>query len=77
MVLIDGGNMHNFINQSVVAKLGLPIVRDKPLQVMVANCNKIECIGKCLSLTLQIQGCPIQTDFYILPMAACEAVLGV
>lgn len=53
-VLIDGGSTHNFIDQSIVSKFGLPVVRDKKLQVMVANREKIECVGQCQALTLII-----------------------
>ena len=70
-VLIDGGITHNFIDQTVVSKWGLPVVRDKVFQVMVGNKEKIECTGRCLGLSLTIQGYTIQSDFYILPVAAC------
>ncbi|KAH9779621.1 hypothetical protein KPL71_007762 [Citrus sinensis] len=76
-VLIDGGSTHNFIDQSIVSKFGLPVVRDKKLQVMVANREKIECVGQCQALTLIIQGLPVTTDFYVLPVTACQMVLGV
>ena len=58
-VLIDGGSMHNFIDQAVVTKFELPIVCDKTFQVMVANREKIDCSGKCMALTFVIQGYPI------------------
>ena len=44
-VLIDGGSTHNFIDQAIVSKFGLPVVCDKKLQVMVANREQIECVG--------------------------------
>ena len=44
---------------------------------MVANREKIECNGMCKSLTIFIQGLPMTTDFYVLPVAACQLVLGV
>ena len=37
MVLIDGGSTHNFIDQTIVSKFGLPVIQDKKFQVMVAN----------------------------------------
>lgn len=46
IVLIDGGSTHNFIKQSIVKKLALPIISDKSFHVMVGNCEKIECTGK-------------------------------
>jgi len=70
-VLIDGGSTHNFLDQSVVSRLGLPMMREKKFQVMVANHEKIACSGRCLGLTMIIQGCTIQTVFYMLPVAAC------
>lgn len=76
-VLIDGGNTYNFLDQSVVTKCGLPVIRDKTLQVMVRNGEKVDCSGRCLALTLEIQGHQIQADFFVLPVTACQAVLGV
>ena len=77
MVLIDGGSTHNFIDQHTASRFGLSIVRDKKLQVVVANKEMIECTGQCQGLTLIIQGTPITADYYVLPVAACQAVLGV
>ncbi|KAL9454588.1 hypothetical protein AB3S75_010064 [Citrus x aurantiifolia] len=77
MVLVDGGSTHNFIDQSIVSEFGLSGVRDKRFQVMVANREKIECAERCLNLTITIQNHPIQADFYVLPVSACQAMLGV
>lgn len=77
IVLIDGGSTHNFIDQSIVSKFGLALVKDKKLQVMVANREKIECVGQCQAFTLIIQGLPVTTDFYVVPVIACQMVLGV
>ncbi|CAL5444953.1 unnamed protein product [Camellia sinensis] len=76
-ILIDGGSTQNFINQAIFTKFGLPVAHDQKLQVMVANRNKIDCDGQCVGLTLLVQDFPIQADFYVLPAAACQVVLGV
>ena len=76
-VLIDGGSTHNFIDQVVVTKFGLPVNQSKQFQVMVANREKINCNGQCQALTLNIQGQTVTTDYYILPVIACQLVLGV
>lgn len=55
-VLIDGGSTHNFIDQSVVTKLGLLVVRGKIFQVTVGNKEIIKCTGRCHGLSLTIQG---------------------
>ena len=44
-VLIDDGNTHNFIDQAIVTEYKLPKIQDKKFQVMVANREKIECVG--------------------------------
>lgn len=75
-VLIDSGNTHNFIDQAIVNQFGLLIEKNQKLHVMVANKDKNNCAGWCKGLTMNIQGCPITADYYILPVAACPLVLG-
>jgi len=77
ILFIDGGSTHNFINEAIVSKLALPVKREKKFQVMVANREKIDCVGQCRALTINIEGYPIIIDFYILPVATCQLVLGV
>ncbi|KAA8526488.1 hypothetical protein F0562_008310 [Nyssa sinensis] len=77
MVLIDGSSTHNFIDQAIVSKFGLPVIQDKKFQVMVANQEKIECVGQCRALTVTIQGHSVTADYYILLVAAYQLVLGV
>ncbi|KAJ0082794.1 hypothetical protein Patl1_12021 [Pistacia atlantica] len=76
-VLIDGGSIHNFIDQAIVSEFSLPVIQDKKFQVMVANREKIEFARQCRALTLTIQGLPVTVDHYIVPVAACQLVLGV
>ncbi|KAL5769701.1 hypothetical protein ACOSP7_013855 [Xanthoceras sorbifolium] len=45
-ILIDGGSTHNFLDQSVVTRFGLPVERDQTFQVMVANRERINCAGR-------------------------------
>nr|XP_048331662.1 uncharacterized protein LOC125422982 [Ziziphus jujuba var. spinosa] len=75
--LIDGGSTHNFMDQTLVKRLGLSMDQGNKLPVMVANGDRIECVGKCMGLTLTVQNCPVQSNFYVLPVAACPIVLGV
>jgi len=75
MLLVDGGSTHNFIDEAIVSKFGLPVNREKKFQVMVANREKIDYVGQCWALTINIEGYPVTADFYILPVAACQLVL--
>ncbi|KAH7538167.1 hypothetical protein FEM48_Zijuj03G0170300 [Ziziphus jujuba var. spinosa] len=65
------------MDQTLVKRLGLSMDQWNKLPVMVANGDRIECIGKCMGLTLTVQNCPVRSDFYVLPVAACSIVLGV
>jgi hypothetical protein len=76
IVLIDGGSTHNFIDQAIATRFGLPIVKDKKLQVVVANRERVECAGCCQGIRLSIQGITITTDYYVLSMAVYQVVLG-
>ncbi|KAH7521875.1 hypothetical protein FEM48_Zijuj07G0078400 [Ziziphus jujuba var. spinosa] len=75
-ILIDGGSTHNFFDQAVVSRFGLPITRSKKFQVMVANKEKIECAGLCQSLTVEIQRTSTMVDFYVLPVVTCHLSSG-
>ena len=44
-ILIDESSTHNFIDQAIVTKYGLPVIQNQKFQVTVANQEKIECIG--------------------------------
>jgi len=77
MLLVDGGSTHNFIDETIVSKFGLPVNCEKKFQVIVANREKINCVGQCLALTINIEGYPVTADFYILLVATCQLVLGV
>ncbi|XP_074352895.1 uncharacterized protein LOC141692051 [Apium graveolens] len=77
VLLIDGGSTHNFIEQSVVERLGLLVDTTAKLEVVVANREKLSCVGRVTGLTILIQGYKITTDFFVLPIAACPLVLGV
>ncbi|KAH7520953.1 hypothetical protein FEM48_Zijuj08G0200400 [Ziziphus jujuba var. spinosa] len=71
------GSAHNFINLSLVNQLGIPMDKSCKLPVMVANGDRLECSGKCRNLTLKIENYSIYSDFYILPAATCQVILGI
>ncbi|KAJ0885707.1 putative nucleotidyltransferase, Ribonuclease H [Helianthus annuus] len=77
VVLIDGGSTHNFIEQTLVDRFGLTVDAGVKLEVVVANREKLACVGRVRGLTIIIQGYTITTDFFVLPIAACPIVLGV
>ena len=54
LVLIDGGSTHNFIQEQLVAQLGLPCRPTTPLKVMVGNGQYLQCHTTCDSTTLDL-----------------------
>nr|GEZ02673.1 transposon Ty3-G Gag-Pol polyprotein [Tanacetum cinerariifolium] len=77
VVLVDGGNTHNFVDQELVIRLGLQVDPTINFSVVVANREKLTCTGRVRNLSLFVQGCVISTDFFVLSVAACPIVLGV
>lgn len=77
LVLIDGGSTHNFIQEQLVAQLGLPCHTTTPLWVMVGNGQHLECHTTCEAITIDLQNQSFIVDFYVLPIARANAILGV
>jgi len=77
VILIDSGSTHNFIHTTVAATLGIQPLVQNPLRVKIANGAEIPSPGCCKAVEFKIQGFSFRTDFFILPLAGCDAVLGV
>jgi hypothetical protein len=77
VVLVDGGSTHNFLSQALVDRLGLAVDYDVKIEVVVANQETLVCTGRVRNLTIAIHGYTIATDFFVLPTAACPAILGI
>ncbi|KAJ8754420.1 hypothetical protein K2173_002871 [Erythroxylum novogranatense] len=76
-ILIDSGSTHNFMDQNLVELCDLTVTQDIPLQITIANKEKMICHGRCLNLSLIIQGYHTSADFFVLPVAAYPIVLGI
>lgn len=76
-ILIDSGSTHNFVDLHTAKKLGCRIHEIDPLQVSVADGNKIVSKSMCKNFTWKIMGETFTTDAMLLPLGGCEMVLGV
>lgn len=76
-ILLDSGSSHNFLDPSIVRRVGLLEATSTPLKVMVANGSVLKTEGVCKAVPIQVQNFTADIDFHILPLAGCEAVLGV
>ncbi|KAD2805542.1 hypothetical protein E3N88_38919 [Mikania micrantha] len=71
VVLIDGGSTHNFLEQALVDRFGLQVDTGVRLDVVVANREKLTCVGRGSTLFLQISS--VVTDVSN-PPTPCQAV---
>lgn len=55
VILIDGGSMHNFVQERLVHSLGLSAQPTHPLRVVVGNGNEIACHHLCSRFSIHIQ----------------------
>jgi len=77
LILVDGGSTHNFIQDSMVAELGLTPCPTTPLKVMVGNGQFLNCQQVCQAVTLTIQNIAFIIDLHVLPLCGAHVVLGV
>ncbi|XP_061373831.1 uncharacterized protein LOC133316132 [Gastrolobium bilobum] len=76
-ILVDGGSTHNFIQDRLVKFLGLETVPTQKFQVLVGNGEKMNCLGMCPQVALEMQGHGFCPDLYVLPIQGAKVVLGV
>lgn len=77
LILINGGSTHNFIQEHLVATLGLRAQPTQPLRVMVGNGDEIDCLEVCGDVLVQVQGHKFIVYFHVLPFCGADLVLGV
>jgi predicted aspartyl protease len=53
-ILVDTGSTHNFIDVNVAKKLNLFVYPTANIRVMVADGKKIDGVGKCHKIKLQV-----------------------
>lgn len=75
--MIEGGNTHNFIHESLVSTLGLPAQSTQILRVIVGNVSEIKCSQVCHNVIIQVQGHQFSVEFHVLPLGGVDLVLGV
>ncbi|GMJ10211.1 hypothetical protein HRI_004690300 [Hibiscus trionum] len=77
VALVDSGSTHNFLSLAVVKQLGLGIDRRCNLKVTVADGNVLGTLGWCNQLQCETQGEGFSSDFLVVGLKNCDAVLGV
>ena len=77
LILVDGGSTHNFIQDTMLAGLGLSPCDTTPLKVMVGNDQYLHCYQICTAVPIFIQGVEFIIDLHVLPLCGANIVLGV
>ena len=77
VILVDTGSTHNFVDQSVIKRVGAPLQPIASLMVTVANGEKLRSQEFCAALQFEVQGESVLADFFVLPLRGCDMVLGV
>ncbi|KAG7944170.1 hypothetical protein I3843_15G085600 [Carya illinoinensis] len=75
-MLVDSGSTHNFINASIVTKVGLKPTTIEPFEVKVANGDKLRCEGLVREVKMNVQGVRIMADLHVLSLVGLDVVLG-
>ncbi|XP_068639378.1 uncharacterized protein [Aristolochia californica] len=77
VALVDLGSTHNFISLTAAKYLQLPVQSQPTASVSVANGDKVPSYGVSKSVRFAIAGHRFSADFYIIPLAGSDLVLGV
>jgi len=77
IILIDSGSTHNFMDAKLAAALGIQPVGQDGIKVKIANGQEVASPGKSREVEVKMQGYIFRTEFFILPLAGCDAVLGI
>jgi hypothetical protein len=74
--LVDSGSTHSFISADTASRLHLQPVYRPGLQVTVANGDRVASVGICRDVHIVIGKDKFILDFFIIPLAGYELVLG-
>jgi len=77
IILIDSGSTHNFLDSKLAALLGLMPKSEEEIRVKVANGQEIVSSRRNDGVPLKLQGTQFHIDFFVLPLAGCDVVLGI
>jgi hypothetical protein len=77
IILIDSGSTHNFVDVKLAAALGIQPIGQDGIKVKIANGQEVASLGKSREVEVKMQGYIFRTEFVILPLAGCDAILGI
>jgi hypothetical protein len=76
LALLDSGSTHNFVADEAAARTTLRLQLRGGMKVTVANGEWVPCPGVYRAAPFSIEGTHFSTDFFALPLAGYDVVLG-
>jgi hypothetical protein len=76
IILVDGGNTHNFIHRRIAQETHCYIHAVNNFQIMIANGGSMKCGGHCENVRLQIGDYHLKSHMFAINMGGCDIVLG-
>ena len=76
VILIDSGSTHNFLDEALWKLLKLPISTQYCFEVKMANGDVLKTKRACHEVQIRLQRTFFQMDLNVLPLGACDVVLG-
>ena len=76
LALLDSGSTHNFVSEEAAARTSLKLQPRSNMKVTVANGERVPCPGVYHAIPFSIASEPFSTDFFALPLASYDIVLG-
>lgn len=76
-VLIDRGSTHNFIQESVVTRLGYEVEALLAFNVFIGNGEYLVCKEVCRQVGITNQNMEVTKDLFVLSMGSANIVLGI
>lgn len=76
LALLDSGSTQNFVSEEVAARTSLKLRPRGNMKVTVANEERVPCPGVYRVVPFSIHSEPFSTDFFALPLAGYDVVLG-
>lgn len=76
VVLIDSGATHNFIEETMLGKLGLTESETGKYGVITGTGITVKGRGLCTDVSLEMQGCRVTTSFLPLSLGTADVILG-
>ncbi|CAA6654421.1 unnamed protein product [Spirodela intermedia] len=75
VVLVDSGDTHNFINQSVARELNLLVENTPDVQVITGTGERVTSTQACRGVSVDIQATTVCDEILILPLTTVDVIL--